>query len=96
VSKRSQGSESGEKPEPESAEPPAPVAWCLELVSPYASLWKSLDEANRADLELRAGAIEARGALRAQARRQAAEDWAQALHDRITNWLCACGARRPG
>jgi hypothetical protein len=62
----------------------------------YADLHRSLDEGNRADLELRAGAIEAGGALRAQAKRLAVEHWSQDLHDRITGWLAECGARRPG
>jgi len=66
------------------------------MVRAYDELHRSLDAGNRADLELRAAAIEARGTLRAQARRQAAEQWAQALHDRIAGWLRACGAQRPG
>jgi hypothetical protein len=66
------------------------------MVRAYDDLHRSLDEGNRAELELRAAAIEARGTLRAQARRQSAEDWAQDLHERITGWLAACGAQQPG
>jgi hypothetical protein len=66
------------------------------MVQSYDDLHRSLDVGNRADLELRAGALEARGYLRGQARRQAAEDWAEALHDRISDWLRACAALRPG
>jgi hypothetical protein len=66
------------------------------MVRAYDDLYRSLDDGNRADLQLRASALEALGALRAQARRQAAEEWSQALHDRINGWLEACGARRPG
>lgn len=95
MSKRSRVSDSGKKPAPASADA-APAAWSLSLVRDYADIWKSLDEGNRADLEIRAGAIEAGGALRAQARRMASEQWAQALHDHIAGWLRACGARRPG
>ena len=95
VSKLSLACGSGKKPARGSAEPVG-TAWSRSLVRSYDDIHRSLDEGNRADLELRAAAIESRGSLRAQARRQAAEDWAQALHDRIAGWLADCGSRRPG